>query len=161
MTVSEVTAHQVSRDHFPFTLLRRAIWMAWAAWGQAQAFGYRGDLEGAPPGTAVAAFPLGTGHRNLAPEQGATCTASAVMTASAMPRRFSRAENIRISLVLAPGVVSQEAGPTRRGCYAGMAVSGRSCRWTRMAISAMARAVSAAPVPMSMAVWMPVVMASA
>ena len=44
--------------------------MAWAAWGKASPPGHRGDLEGAPLGAAVPAFPLVIGHRYVAPGQG-------------------------------------------------------------------------------------------
>jgi hypothetical protein len=62
----------------PLILRRRVIWMAWAAGdldglggvGEGQTPGYRGDLEGAPLGAAVAAFALGAGHRHVAPGQG-------------------------------------------------------------------------------------------
>jgi hypothetical protein len=36
MARSEVTAQQVSAGHFPFTLRRRTIWMAWQAWAKAR-----------------------------------------------------------------------------------------------------------------------------
>ena len=44
--------------------------MAWAAWGKARPRGHGGDLEGAPLGAAVPAFPLVVGDRDVAPGQG-------------------------------------------------------------------------------------------
>ena len=54
--VSEVTAQQVSRDHFPFTLRRGVIWMARAALGEDQLVGDGGDFHGARLGAAVPAL---------------------------------------------------------------------------------------------------------